>query len=590
MAQAQLIFDESALDKSSPLYDLYSRFYQGMEAANRVDAPDFSQNPPTTPEGEIDADAIKASLSEYSAILMKNSAYMMANSIISVSDSGGIGDTSGCISRSGDSMDGRLDALYGFSAGNGGIPIFETSIGTDDKKNAFVYGDLHVDGDVEVKGALRLSDQGIWVSAVNVLSYADDTLSLKSAKILLTGEVGVSDKIKVGNVVINGNGIYKDNAEYYYSGNSNKEDIDWSMRDAHVYRNLIIEKDAEFKGILKALSGFSLGAKGERLLFSVSEENEDAYVQLSSDLFLLPGYGIKLDGKYIVKVRAGADNIVSFSAPGMVMNLGDSDGDTATTGIALQTGIFNHNSDYRIISQYGDGNFPNSFSAGCGNAGPTVLNTYYRSTSDCGVVSRKRIRFGSDEGPSLSSDDAGSGLLFIAPYLHVTGDTDNPVQKKEEINAALSYRETTSLFRDQSKEWSASLRLDTDGEFFSFGKPVESGYFSIISERYKTRLSENVLFFSDGTFLEGVEDGISHNGNAYFSAALGSVRFASGFSGYGWRIGENGLYGGVSATFDELEIRKKMRVYELEVQKDSVTNGALWVSDSCSGDLVEEIV
>ena len=50
------------------------------------------------------------------------------------------------------------------------------------------------------------------------------------------------------------------------------------------------------------------------------------------------------------------------------------------------------------------------------------------------------------------------------------------------------------------------------------------------------------------------------------------------------------LTGNIEATFDGLTIRKKARFYELEVQKQSVTNGSLWVSDSCSGDLVEEIV
>ena len=68
------------------------------------------------------------------------------------------------------------------------------------------------------------------------------------------------------------------------------------------------------------------------------------------------------------------------------------------------------------------------------------------------------------------------------------------------------------------------------------------------------------------------------------------MRFASGFAGYGWAIVQNELAGGFSATFDELTIRKKARFYELEVQKQSVTNGSLWVSDSCSGDLVEEIL
>lgn len=71
---------------------------------------------------------------------------------------------------------------------------------------------------------------------------------------------------------------------------------------------------------------------------------------------------------------------------------------------------------------------------------------------------------------------------------------------------------------------------------------------------------------------------------------IGSVVFSSGFAGSGWGIIQNLLTGNIEATFDGLTIRKKARFYELEVQKQSVTNGSLWVSDSCSGDLVEEIV
>jgi hypothetical protein len=80
-----------------------------------------------------------------------------------------------------------------------------------------------------------------------------------------------------------------------------------------------------------------------------------------------------------------------------------------------------------------------------------------------------------------------------------------------------------------------------------------------------------------------------HNGNSYFTNSIGSIRFASGFAGYGWAIMVDETFGGYAATVDELTVRKKMRVYELEVQKMSVTNGSLWVSDSCSGDMVEEI-
>ena len=87
-----------------------------------------------------------------------------------------------------------------------------------------------------------------------------------------------------------------------------------------------------------------------------------------------------------------------------------------------------------------------------------------------------------------------------------------------------------------------------------------------------------------------MSDGVKYYGNAYIVNNIGSVEFSSGFAGSGWQIYQNLLTGNISATFDELTVRKKMRIYELEVQKQSVTNGSLWVSDACSGDLVEEVV
>ena len=46
------------------------------------------------------------------------------------------------------------------------------------------------------------------------------------------------------------------------------------------------------------------------------------------------------------------------------------------------------------------------------------------------------------------------------------------------------------------------------------------------------------------------------------------------------------MVGGITATFDEIVVRKKLRIFELEVQKTDVTSGSFWVSDSCSGDEV----
>lgn len=234
-----------------------------------------------------------------------------------------------------------------------------------------------------------------------------------------------------------------------------------------------------------------------------------------------------------------------------------------------------------LIANSEDGYFKNSFSAGCGNAAPTVIATYFVNSEDCGVAFYRNIRIGDNNGPIIKSTDTAN-IAFIMPYKHS--------DKTERIPFYISYHDTESLFKDQSKEWSASLTYNTDAEFFVFKKPVESESFSIISKNYKTRLSENTLFFSDTVFFEGLSDGTRISGNAYIDNNLGSMQFASGFAGYGWAIMQSELVGGFTATFDELTVRKKMRIYELEVQKHSITNGSLWVSDACSGDLVEEIV
>ena len=70
---------------------------------------------------------------------------------------------------------------------------------------------------------------------------------------------------------------------------------------------------------------------------------------------------------------------------------------------------------------------------------------------------------------------------------------------------------------------------------------------------------------------------------------LSSERFSTGFAGEGWAIRKKLETGNVELTVDEAVIRKKMRVYELEIQKISVVNGSLWVSDSCSADKVTTI-
>ncbi|MDR1341519.1 MAG: hypothetical protein LBK58_15930 [Prevotellaceae bacterium] len=587
MAEAILIFDENDLDKTPSLHELYDRFYEGMRLANTVDAPDFLDNPPTTESGKIDVDTITQKMSEYSTILIKNAAYTMANSIASTihgSESGGTAGI-GFLSRNGDSMAGLLGALYGFRAGYEGKIILETVIHADERKTARISGYLTVDSDIDVSGKLNLSDTGIYMSGNNVFYYEGSQLNITSGNIRMSGAITVGGSFQLGQIIINESGLFYGDDEFYHSANSNKSNIDWSMRNGYVYGNLRVDGKTDLNELLTAVDGFKLGSSKKSLFYSDKREDGSDFLQLATDLSLWSGYGIQFDGKYIVKVRGGAENTVSFSAPGMTINLGDSDNGKITNKIALQTGIYNYNSNYQIISQYGDGNFPNSLSAGCGNSGPVVLQTYYKASNDCGTVFPRRVRFYNSSGPSLYAEDI-EALNFEAPYLHVI----NLLEQADYIKSSISYKRTNSLFRNQSLLWSASLHFDTDAEFFVFNKPVEAASFSIISEQYKTQLLENALFFNDGIFLEGITDGILHSGNAYFTGSLSSRQFAGGFAGYGWSISQDKIYGNIAAIFDELTIRKKMRVYELEVQKSTVTNGSLWVSDYCSGDSVEEII
>ena len=607
MAEAKLNFDESSLDQTSDLFHLYDRLYQGMVKANEVDAPAFPSsedllvkdsdgnitfdaagNPVLDSVKQAEIDQISASFSD---ILMKNSAYLFANAIMSVMTGGGSsgGGTSatGFVSRGGDSMKGALSAWYGFDAGVNGQKIFEVSIDANEKKWAIVHGNLRVTEDAEIKGLLNFGT-GIAFDNNKAIYLDNGTLVIEYQNIKMKGDVTLDGTFTLGDVVINKDAISWGKNEFYHSGNSNKADVDWTMKDGTVHGNLVVKGDASFDGKFSALGGFILGDLQKELLYSevISslDDNGDpvniAQVVLDSDFRIINGHGIKFDDAYIINVRN--NDVVSFSAPGMIMNLGDSDNGKQTEKISLQSDIWDYSNNFKIISKEGAGNFPNGLRAQCAVNGSSVLETYRTDENNLGVLFPKQIRFGSVDGPAIYRDPNTGGLNIQIPYIN--GEIDG--SPTEQLSFNTYFAQTASPFRDKSLAWSATLHFYTDAEFFAFDKPVEAEYFAIKSDRYHTRLIEDALFFDDGKFIEGVTDGLSNPGNGYFDGNISSPSFASGFAGYGWAVKDEITNGGFHATFDSLTVRKKMRVYELEVQKISCTNGSLWVSDYCSGDEV----
>lgn len=575
------------IEQGSTLETLYNRLLAGFKSSQDETLPDYTSTDyiitTTDDDGSItytaDETKINASIAEYKEIMMKNAAYLLASAIVgsssgdSGSGDGGSSGTSGnnlFVAITGDTMTGALSALYGFKAGDNGIKIFEvyqtTEENAEDRTSiARVTGELHLDA------------HGLWVNEKNVLWYDNDVLRIDAGEgnsIEFNGNVSCLGTLMVGDLEISEDGINFGDKEFYHSGNSNKEDVDWTMKDGIVAGNLTVAGTSTLSGKLTALGGVDLGVNDTSVL-SITEGNT---VSLVGDLDIKYG-GIKFDGDYIINLKN--EKVVSFCAPNRIFNLGDGD----TQQINLQADVYDDDGEYLMMSKFGDGYFPNSFKAGH-FLGNVLIETYKNNTVDAGAVFSRYIRLGSSEGPGFYSD--GLEVSFEGPFVYNTGSGDDSTSVTEYKTTTFGYEASSSLFTPLNKQ-SASLFFTTDADFYVFDKPVE-GKTSIGISESKTRICDNQLFFGDSVYWQGLDDGVKYYGNAYMVGSVGSVTFSSGFAGSGWKIYENQLTGNISATFDELTIRKKMRVYELEVQKMSVTNGSLWVSDACSGDYAEEVV
>jgi hypothetical protein len=554
----------------SALQHLYTGFVTMMANAKESDAPDFSDN-----EVELDEnleptqaylDAVQQKLSEHTDVMMKNQAYAMANAIAGVltpdAESGSTSTNAGYVQRAGDSMAGQLSALYGFSAGVDGFTIFKVSTDSDKAKLAQINGKLAVGGQLivsdvaTVNGLLHLTTNGLYLGDNQTLFFSNGQTVVNGGSdgILLKGNVNLpSDGIfTIGNTSITTKGIFGHydgwDCTYWHSGNSNLPSVDWYMANGIISGNLSVEGESTFGNTLKALKGFSLGDNDTELLYSYDEQ-----LKLGTDLDL-DNHSLLLGGSPLLYHEGNVVNLAVGSMSGYSMTIGKN-----ATYLTLAAGLKNYTNDYVIISKEGIGSFHGLSAYSDSGTNSLAFSTYYVNTSDYGVLLPKRVRLGDKDSSYISSTDGDFHFTTSAGYLSVNIDG----------------------------ETSKSVILNTDVVRFYFEKQISSPRFSIISDNYTTYLGENKLFFADGVAIEGVTEGMLQTGNVYYTGTLGTQSFASGFAGYGWQISNSGAT--VAATFDELTVRRKMRIYELEVQTIKSTNGSLWVSDSCSGDTVEKI-
>lgn len=546
---AVLLPDIGQLDPHSLCYAIYNQLYHNFFNAQDKKT---SENPYGIEEGDD------------TSVRLKNTAYGFADAISGAVAGEGEGSSEGGIlfgylEKTGGDMIGVLRANYGFEAGMGNVRLLET------------YQEIAEDGvtpryGIQMFGDIRVGGNNLYIGGKQLLRYAvadgvayleNPLLSFGSSTLLSQGEMILGENKATG-VVLCGEGIRIKDKEVYYAGNANLPTVHWSMNDARVDGALKVKGETTLSDKLTALYGAELGGGGKTILTVTDVETLlDGYLTISAN------YGVKI-GSIPVLTRVNETD-VALSCDYGNLHLGSEH----TQKIKLFAGLWDIDADNMLITKYGGAYFPDSLRVSH-NYGADLLSTYRVSDADEGIILHKNLRFGFADGVSLSGNRAQ--LLFSI----------------KSNQAAIGFRKSSSVYQIP-KSGSESLFIDTNTDFIVFDKPIESKKHIGIDGSF-TRLTDNHLYFTPTHYLMSATDGVKYFGNAYFVDSISSERFSSGFAGYGWAILKNLTTGNISATFDELTIRKRMRIYELEVQKNAATNGALWVSDSCSGDTVEKLL
>ncbi len=542
-----LLPDIQELDPNSLCYSIYSELYHNFFNAQDKKSED---NPYGIEEGDD------------TSVRLRNTAYNFASAIAGAvageGGEGGGGILLDYLKKTGGNMTGVLRANYGFEAGMGNTRLLWAYEEIAEDGVTPVYG-LQVSGDIHIGGSnLYLGGrQFIRYSAGDGIAILENpVLSFGSSNLFSRGEM-VFGESKAKGVALSPDTIYIKGKEVYHAGNANLPTVHWTMLDAAVSGKLQVAGAVTLSGELSALQGVKLGTGGKEIITLFQEE-----ARLNGFLSIGVGYGVKI-GTVPVLYRINETDVRLACESGHLLL-----GSENTQQIRLFSGLTDIDGDNILISKYGGAYFPDSFRA-AHNYGGDLLSTYRENDADEGLVIHKKMRFGSQQGVFLSGD---SRQLFLC---------------RSDDKAAFSFRDSTSVYQ-LPNSGSRSFYLETNCDFITSSQAIEAKI-SVGIDGSFTRLTDKHLFLSGENYLLSTTDGIKHFGNAYFTGNISSERFSSGFAGYGWGILKNQTTGNIAATFDELTIRKKMRIYELEVQKNSATNGSLWVSDLCSGDRVMKL-
>ena len=480
------------------------------------------------------------------------SATAIANVIPSESGGGSV-DLNAYLKKSGGIdgiMTGLLTSNYDFYAGGNGSSGFKVFW---DSVNSIIKS--------EFTSQLHINTDKVYAYTKSAFSFSGDTITV-NPDTQFTGGVFLGDVlVKVGGDFQVGDsqtsGFFANETiatfqgnNLYHAGNSNSNLIDWSMKDATVSGSLNVTGQSIFIGSLSSLYGFEAGTVGSRR-FSAT----DTGIEVFGNIYIPSSGGIvsRTNDSFVLSQNVSGDTLISASSRNLVL------GYQNTSKIYLGANLTNDNGSRQLIDKFGSASFNWGITGGIDDTKTFESISRGPLNTDKGTIFHNFIDLGSAKTRILS-------------------------------NVAYDFIVTTDGISTSIGKSLSSTKFTTTGIEYVFDKPMWSEL-SVGVLGTKTKLTENTLFLGEdllGTphYILNVADGIKIFGNTYFEGDAGTALFATGFSGYGWRISKDTA----TATFDEIVARRKFRAYSMEIQKIDVVSGSLWVSSSCSGDRVEEII
>lgn len=427
-------------------------------------------------------------------------------------------------------MSGSFSSLYGTSLGIGGS-----------RKMSFSNAGVDIYGDISQNTGSYKAD------GKNVITYTGGSLVLnEGAGFGSVKAYGTSFQIynelivgadNISGLYANNTVLKYKNANIWHASNSNLATVSWQMKDALVSGALLVSGATTLSGSLSSLNGFSGGIGGVQKIIATT-----AGISITGDILINAGSSIKSaynSGSILSDINNGN---VALNGAGKSLLLGYQN----TDGVRLASALYNDNGTRKLIDQFGAGSLLWGF-----NSGTLGVSRFY--TDDQGAVVIGQMKVGT----------GGTALLTTASsQLQVKTSFGTMNIGAESINGC---------------------HFDTNTPLFHFKKDVHvTGGYTVYGT--STRLEQNKLLFSSSIFLYGSNDGIKHYGNTYITQNIGTEAFSSGMAGTGWRITADS-----SATFTNLEVRNKLKVYEFEVEKISAVNGSIWASAATAGDKVVKL-